>query len=346
MRRSALLLLLFSCLGLAQVEPEEGVVSSLNDYRALLNRLNPGTTLYAVVPEITSWTQRLVQEARSRRWVQVIYYLPQGTARTLCGGTSSYIYGTVRVLPTEELPPEKSLFAFVPPRNSGGKLPGLLLMGRGLVEDPSWQDRPDWVSTWTRLVPQAPDLPEAWAWVWGRISERNLQARVWFLDYVLGRYRGFNFTFDASWHYSFTLDAGRGPERFIVKVKPPVSYGYYPVEDAEGRGRGWARVRPFWGGYWVYGSVQGWTRTWRSAQDNDRPVEAGGYVTAEGKRYRVSGFETYLLPGEEGVKYYAGNPYFSFILKSLGLDLQGLPRDVPARATYPSLYQFCRRDGQ
>jgi hypothetical protein len=55
-----------------------------------------------------------------------------------------------------------------------------------------------------------------------------------------------------------------------------------------------ARTRTL--GYTYSAYIKGWSQTWRYATDNDRPVEAGGYVTAEGKRYRIPGLEGYLSP--------------------------------------------------
>ncbi|MFW8120650.1 hypothetical protein, partial [Klebsiella pneumoniae] len=48
-----------------------------------------------------------------------------------------------------------------------------------------------------------------------------------------------------------------------------------------------------WDAYWY---LSRWQTVWRQATDNDRPVEPGGFVTAEGRRYRIPGMEGYLMP--------------------------------------------------
>lgn len=70
-------------------------------------------------------------------------------------------------------------------------------------------------------------------------------------------------------------------------------------------------------GYSVYVSLKGWRETWRYATDNDRPVEAFGYVTAEGRRYRVPGLEGYLQPTGKDLEVAEGDPYVSYITRSL-----------------------------
>ncbi len=138
------------------------------------------------------------------------------------------------------------------------------------------------------------------------------------------------------WRFTFGGDFGRGWETFTLRWKDPIlqvnqpcgklflgTTNTYPITcevvDAEKRVRGTAEVSrrtgtspvsPYLYDYSI--RVQGWTfrvqgwrvrwylsqwqARWRYATDNDRPVEAGGYVTAEGKRYRIPGLEATSCP--------------------------------------------------
>lgn len=100
-------------------------------------------------------------------------------------------------------------------------------------------------------------------------------------------------------------------------------------------------------GYSVYVSLKGWRETWRYASDNDRPVEPGGYVTAEGKRYRIPGLEGYLQPTEKDLEVAEGDPYVSYITRSLspqGNPLAGTGREEP-KVWFKPLREWCAERG-
>jgi hypothetical protein len=100
-------------------------------------------------------------------------------------------------------------------------------------------------------------------------------------------------------------------------------------------------------GYTYSAYIKGWSQTWRYATDNDRPVEAGGYVTAEGKRYRIPGLEGYLLPGGKDIEAAEGDPYVSYITRSISPDrvpLGGTGR-TEARVWFKPLSDWCREKG-
>ncbi|RTI60840.1 hypothetical protein CSW14_01675 [Thermus scotoductus] len=100
-------------------------------------------------------------------------------------------------------------------------------------------------------------------------------------------------------------------------------------------------------GYSVYVSLKGWRETWRYASDNDRPVEAFGYVTAEGKRYRIPGLEGYLQPTGKDLEVAEGDPYVSYITRSLspqGNPLAGTGREE-ARVWFKPLRDWCAERG-
>ncbi|RTI11065.1 hypothetical protein [Thermus scotoductus] len=93
--------------------------------------------------------------------------------------------------------------------------------------------------------------------------------------------------------------------------------------------------------------LRGWQETWRYATDNDRPVEAFGYVTAEGKRYRVPGLEGYLLPTGKDLEVAEGDPYVSYITRSLspqGNLLAGTGREE-AKVWFKPLRNWCAERG-
>jgi hypothetical protein len=93
--------------------------------------------------------------------------------------------------------------------------------------------------------------------------------------------------------------------------------------------------------------LRGWSQTSRYATDNDRPVEAGGYVTAEGKRYRIPGLEGYLLPTGKDLEAAEGDPYVSYITRSISPDrapLGGTGR-TEARVWFKPLSDWCREKG-
>jgi hypothetical protein len=106
-----------------------------------------------------------------------------------------------------------------------------------------------------------------------------------------------------------------------------------------------ARTRTL--GYTYSAYIKGWSQTWRYATDNDRPVEAGGYVTSEGKRYRIPGLEGYLLPGGRDIEAAEGDPYVSYITRSISPDqapLGGTGR-TEARVWFKPLSDWCREKG-
>jgi len=106
-----------------------------------------------------------------------------------------------------------------------------------------------------------------------------------------------------------------------------------------------ARTRTL--GYTYSAYIKGWSQTWRYAMDNDRPVEAGGYVTAEGKRYRIPGLEGYLLPTGKDIEAAEGDPYVSYIARSISPDrapLGGTGR-TEARVWFKPLSDWCREKG-
>jgi hypothetical protein len=99
---------------------------------------------------------------------------------------------------------------------------------------------------------------------------------------------------------------------------------------------------------YTYGAyIKGWSQTWRYATDNDRPVEAGGYVTSEGKRYQIPGLEGYLLPTGKDIEAAEGDPYVSYITRSISPDqapLGGTGR-TEARVWFKPLSDWCREKG-
>jgi hypothetical protein len=100
-------------------------------------------------------------------------------------------------------------------------------------------------------------------------------------------------------------------------------------------------------GYTYSAHIRGWSQTWRYATDNDRPVEAGGYVTSEGKRYRIPGLEGYLLPTGKDIEAAEGDPYVSYITRSISPDrapLGGTGR-TEARVWFKPLSDWCREKG-
>lgn len=70
-------------------------------------------------------------------------------------------------------------------------------------------------------------------------------------------------------------------------------------------------------GYTYSAYIRGWTEGWRAASDNDRPVQAGGVVYAEGRGYRVPGLEGYLQPGSGALEVAFGNPAVSYLTRRL-----------------------------
>ena len=93
--------------------------------------------------------------------------------------------------------------------------------------------------------------------------------------------------------------------------------------------------------------LRGWQETWRYASDNDRPVEAGGYVTAEGKRYRVPGLEGYLTPTGKDLEVAEGDPYVSYITRSIspqGNPFAGTGREEP-KVWFKPLREWCAERG-
>ena len=93
--------------------------------------------------------------------------------------------------------------------------------------------------------------------------------------------------------------------------------------------------------------LRGWRETWRYATDNDRPVEAFGYVTAEGKRYRVPGLEGYLQPTGKDLEVAEGDPYVSYITRSIspqGNPFASTGREEP-KVWFKPLRDWCAERG-
>ena len=172
----------------------------------------------------------------------------------------------------------------------------------------------------------------------------GLRFGVW----VKGKYEYFT-AYDCSWTKRVRLT-----DIYACKYK-----------DDQGRYRGsgaigaWWRYRHVTGtvyplvpqyevkGYSVYVSLKGWRETWRYASDNDRPVELGGYVTAEGKRYRIPGLEGYLQPTGKDLEVAEGDPYVSYITRSLspqGNPLAGTGREE-AKLWFKPLRDWCAERG-
>ncbi|WP_243027853.1 hypothetical protein [Thermus albus] len=107
---------------------------------------------------------------------------------------------------------------------------------------------------------------------------------------------------------------------------------------------GWRLQVSAWDVQWY---LSRWRTTWRAATDNDRPVEPGGYVTAEGRRYRIPGLEGYLQPQGKEIEAVEGDPYVTYITRSLLPDRNpygGLNRPE-AKEWYKRLGDWCRERG-
>lgn len=94
--------------------------------------------------------------------------------------------------------------------------------------------------------------------------------------------------------------------------------------------------------------LRGWQETWRYASDNDRPVEPGGYVTAEGKRYRIPDLEGYLQPTGKEIEAVEGDPYVTYVTRSLLPDRNpytALNREE-GKVWYKPLSQWCQERGK
>jgi len=194
----------------------------------------------------------------------------------------------------------------------------------------------------------------------------------------------------APWEYSFGGNFGQGWENFTLwwdngLVRDRCGrflWTYtsnYPITcevwDGSNRVRGTATVERRWEsqgaifGRWLYTytiQVQGWfyritswqaywylsrwQTTWRGATDNDRPVEPGGFVTAEGRRYRIPGMEGYLLPTGREIEAAEGDPYVTYITRSLLPDRNpygGVVAQRPEAGTwYKRLSDWCREKGR
>ncbi len=106
----------------------------------------------------------------------------------------------------------------------------------------------------------------------------------------------------------------------------------------------WKQAVTQWQVQWY---LRYWQTVWRAATDNDRPVEPGGYVTAEGRRYRIPGLEGYLMPQGREIEVVEGDPYVTYITRSLLPDRNpygGLNREE-AKTWYKPLSQWCRERG-
>jgi hypothetical protein len=325
------------------------LLSSLADLRAFYARQPRGSALWFFVPEVSVWTQTLAQEFGSRNGGQARFVVPEDTARTYCS-----LYRNdprFHVMPRDTLPKEQSFAVIYPP--SGATQKGAVMAGRHLVDRPDWQET-DYISLTTALSPTQDGLPEAQAHVWGYISQNNLRARVWFKDWVLDSYENYwtSINFGSDWDGRLSAIVGRGEESFYLEgwASGATWNGTrgFPVRDTQGRYRGYAYVSISTGPRYTGGAyLRGWRQTLRYATDNDRPVEAGGYVTAESKRYRIPGLEGYLLPTGKDIEAAEGDPYVSYITRSISPDrapLGGTGR-AEAKVWFKPLSDWCREKG-
>ncbi|MCS6867193.1 hypothetical protein [Thermus sp.] len=170
---------------------------------------------------------------------------------------------------------------------------------------------------------------------------------------------------------SFQADVGMGSETFYLSG----CTGSAPVRcnavDAGGRVRGQATAQQVgvfafiqWWEYrltlyrwrvveqvrWdVHWYLSGWQMVWRPARDNDRPVEPGGFVVAEGRRYQVPGLEGYLMPTGKEIEAAEGDPYITYITRQLlpdGNPYAPLGGQVPDKDTwYKPLSTWCQEKG-
>ncbi|WP_022799439.1 hypothetical protein [Thermus islandicus] len=323
------------------------LLSSLGDLRAFYARQPRGSTLWLFVPEVSVWTHTLAQEFEAQGG-QVRFVVPEGTARTYCRLYRSD--SRFHVMPRDTLPKEQSFAVIYPP--AGATQKGAVMAGRYLVDRPDWRET-DYLSFATPLSPTQEGLPEAQAYVWGSISQANLKARVWFKDWTLDSYEnywtGINFGFD--WNGQFEAVVGRGSESFTLEGWTPGAIWFgtrnFSVRDREGRYRGYAYVYLALPTYTGSAYLRGWSQTTRYATDNDRPVEAGGYVTAEGQRYRIPGLEGYLLPTGKDLEAAEGDPYVSYITRSISPDQApfGGTGRPEAKVWFKPLSEWCRERG-
>jgi len=325
------------------------LLSSLADLRAFYARQPRGSALWFFVPEVSVWTQTLAQEFGTQNGGQARFVVPENTARTYC---SLYRNDSrFHVMPRDTLPKEQSFAVIYPP--SGATQKGAVMAGRHLVDRPDWQET-DYISLTTALSPTQDGFPEAQAYVWGYISQANLKARVQFKDWVLDSYENYwtGINFGSNWDGRLSVILGRGEESLYLEgwTSGATWSGIrgFPVRDNQGRYRGYAYVSISTGPRYTGGAyLRGWSQTWRYATDNDRPVEAGGYVTSEGKRYRIPGLEGYLLPGGKDIEAAEGDPYVSYITRSISPDrapLGGTGR-AEARVWFKPLSDWCRERG-
>ena len=137
-------------------------------------------------------------------------------------------------------------------------------------------------------------------------------------------------------------------------------------KDSGGRDRGYGEVGAYYSqrniggviyplkplyrvtGYRVTVYLRDWVQVDRAASDNDRPVEAGGHVTAEGKRYRIPGLEGYLSPTGKEIEAVEGDPYVTYLTRSLLPDRNpyaALNREE-GKVWYKPLSQWCQERGK
>lgn len=329
----------------------KSVLSSLADLRAFYARQPGGSTLWFFVPEVSAWTQTLAQEFRARNGGQERFVVPEGTARSYC---SLYRSDTrYHVMPRESLAKEQSFAVIYPP--SGSTQKGAVMAGRFLVDRPDWQET-DYLSFTTSLSPTQEGLPEARALVWGYISQANLKARVEFKEWGLDPFANWYASLGErprDWDGRFSAVVGRGEENFRLlnwaSGSTWTGYRGFVVADTEGRNRGTAYVTvyPLTWSYTGYAHLRGWAQTWRYATDNNRPVEAGGYVTAEGKRYRIPSLEGYLMSTGKDLEVAEGDPYVSYVTRSIspqGNPLAGTGREE-AKVWFKPLRDWCAERG-
>lgn len=234
---------------------------------------------------------------------------------------------------------------------------------------------------WTRVEPalDAQGRNRGYAQVYAQATT------TWSLDttQTVGRTGAFSqYWYSSPEGRTFVADVGRGPETLWFRGCSVLSSNYPDtvygcgVRDGQNQDRGRARVtvrEVFWGevetysfsytadlypwkatvqitSWQAYWYLSRWQTTWRQASDNDRPVEPGGFVTAEGRRYRIPGLEGYLVPQGREIEAVEGDPYVTYITRSLLPDRNpygGVVAQRPEAGTwYKPLSDWCRERGR
>lgn len=177
-----LLLVLAQSPGLASTTPASS--GSLNDLSGLKSVLQLPGELHLVVPHITPWSLRLTEWRGGQR---TIYYIPRTEAQRYCGSANV----PIRVLPGTVRVPVGFLVG------QGGTLDGVVLRGRGLVEDPGWAEN-DWIALWMGL--SGAPLPGR-SWVegsWTGVLTARIELQV--TERYLGSPETTNFLFNHVWN--------------------------------------------------------------------------------------------------------------------------------------------------